>query len=175
MATTRRARRQLSSAWPPERGWGPVPQLGGQAGEVGKVARRAAHGQAVGCGRGQLVGDGGAQALVAGAPKNVGDPVGRAPAHPRLAGEARVRAQQDLDSGPARPDLGDDPRHLVDRAGRGVDVRAPQLGREQLAAAEHVQRQLAVAIIVPVNEAALLMAVQGIIRGIEVKNDLFGR
>src|ERR671911_1500359 len=54
LATTRRVRLQLSSAWPPERGWGPVPQLGGQAGEVGKAAGGTATGHALGLGGGQV-------------------------------------------------------------------------------------------------------------------------
>jgi hypothetical protein len=56
-----------------------------------------------------------------------------------------------------------------------ADVRTPQLGRQQVPAAEDVQRQIAVAIIIAVKEAALLVAVQGIIGRVEVENDLFGR
>ena len=41
--------------------------------------------------------------------------------------------------------------------------------------AEHVQRQIAVAIVVAVEEATFLVAVQRIVRGIEVENDLLGR
>ena len=39
-------------------------------------------------------------------------------------------------------------------------------------AAEHVERQVAVAVVVAVEEPALLMAVQGIVGGVEVENDL---
>ena len=42
-------------------------------------------------------------------------------------------------------------------------------------AAEHVKRQVAVAIIVAVEEAAFLMAVQRVVRGVEVEDDLPGR
>ena len=38
--------------------------------------------------------------------------------------------------------------YLLDRAGRRVQVGAPQLGDEQMAAAEHVERQVAVAIVI---------------------------
>jgi len=44
-----------------------------------------------------------------------------------------------------------------------------------MAAAEHVERQIAVAIVIAVEEPALLLAVQRIIRRIEVENDLFRR
>ena len=54
----------------------------------------------------------------------------------------------------------------------GVDVRAPQLGREQVPAAEHVERQVAVAVVVAMEEPALLMAVQRIVGGIEIEDDL---
>ena len=42
-------------------------------------------------------------------------------------------------------------------------------------AAEHVKRQVAVAIIVAVEEAAFLIAVQRVVRGVEVEDDLLGR
>ena len=42
-------------------------------------------------------------------------------------------------------------------------------------AAEHVKRQVAVAIIVAVEEAAFLMAVQRVVGGVEVEDDLLGR
>jgi hypothetical protein len=42
-------------------------------------------------------------------------------------------------------------------------------------AAKHVQRQIAVAIVVAVKEAALLMPVQRVVGGIEIEDDLFGR
>src|SRR5271165_6572234 len=44
-----------------------------------------------------------------------------------------------------------------------------------MAAAEHVKRQVAVAIVIAVEEPPLLLAVQRIIRRIEVENDLPGR
>ena len=51
----------------------------------------------------------------------------------------------------------------------------PELGRQQMPAAEHVKRQVAVAIIVAVEEPAFLMAVQRIVGGVEVEDDLLGR
>jgi hypothetical protein len=38
----------------------------------------------------------------------------------------------------------DDPLDLLDAAARRIDVRAPQLGREQMSATEDVERQIAV-------------------------------
>jgi hypothetical protein len=92
--------------------------------------------------------------------------------HQRLAGKAAVGAQQHPHAWPACPDLRDDAGHLLHRAGRGVDVRAPQLRRQQVPAAEHVERQVTVAIVVAVEEPAFLMAVQRIVGGVEVEDDL---
>ena len=45
-----------------------------------------------------------------------------APGHQRLAGKARIGAQKETHRGPALADAGDDPRHLLDAAGAGVDI-----------------------------------------------------
>ena len=44
-----------------------------------------------------------------------------------------------------------------------------------MATTEHVERQIAVAIIIAVEEPALLMAVQRVVGGVEVERDLPGR
>jgi hypothetical protein len=124
LATTRRSRLQLSRAWPPERGWGPVPQPGGQAGEVGEAAGENALGQALGCGFGQLRGDGADQALVARQAEDVIDGVGLAPRHQLLPSKAGIRAQQDLHPRPTRPDLADDAGYFI----RGTGGLAAGLG-----------------------------------------------
>ena len=46
------------------------------------------------------------------------------------------------------------------------------LGRQQIRAAEDVQRQIAVAIIVAVKEAPFLVPVQRVVGGVEIKDDL---
>jgi hypothetical protein len=51
-------------------------------------------------------------------------------------------------------------------------ARTPQLGNQQMAATEHVERQIAVAVVVTVEEPPFLLAVQRIIGRIKVKNDL---
>ena len=72
-----------------------------------------------------------------------------APGHQLLAGAAGVGAEQDPHLGPAPADAGDEARHRVLGAGRGVDVRAPELRRQQLPA-EHVGRQITPAVVVAV-------------------------
>src|SRR5918994_322008 len=175
LATTRRVRLQLSSAWPPERGWGPVPQPGGKAGEGGKAAGRTATGKALRFGCGQIFGERADQALVAREAEHVVDAVCLAPRHELVAGKPRIRAQQDLHPWPRGPVLAGGAGALLDRPRRGIDVRAAELGCQQVLAAEHIERQIAVAVVVAVEEAALLMPVQRVIRGVEVENDLLGR
>jgi len=60
-------------------------------------------------------------------------------------------------------------------ARRAVDVGFSELGDEQMAALEDVERQVAVAAIVAVEVAALLVTVQRIIGGVEVEHDALGR
>ena len=114
-------------------------------------------------------------AIVAGKPEHVVDAVLLAPRHQLLAGKAAVGPQDDPHLGPALADLRDDALDLLDGPGRGVDVGAPQLGRQQVPAAEDVQRQVAVAVVVAVEEAALLVAVQRIVGGVEIEDDALGR
>ena len=59
--------------------------------------------------------------------------------------------------------------------GAAVDVRRPELGRQQMPAAEHIERQIAVAVVIAVEEPAFLMAVQRVVGRVEVENDLLGR
>ena len=92
-----------------------------------------------------------------------------------LAGKATIGAQHDPHLRPAPPDVGHEARHLVLRPGRGVDVRAPQFCRQEMPAAEDIERQVAVTVVVAVEEPALLVAVQRIVGGVEVENDLLGR
>ena len=69
----------------------------------------------------------------------------------------------------------DDPRHLLHRPGRRVDVGTAQLGRQQMPAAEDVERQIAVAVVIAVEEAPFLMAVQRVVGGVEIEDDLLRR
>jgi hypothetical protein len=159
--------------------------------EVDEAPRRATLGQALGCGGGELFGDDADQAVIAGEAEDVVDAVGFAPRHQLVPGEAGVCPQHDLNPRPAGADLADDPFDLGQGPGRGVDVRAPQLGREQMPPAEHVQRQITVAVVVTVEEPALLMAMQrlparvgergpnpalsGQFRRVEIEDDRLGR
>jgi hypothetical protein len=115
------------------------------------------------------------QSAIARQPKQKIDAVVLAPSHQPLAGKARIGAQHDAYSRPAAADLGDNPAHFFDAAGTGVDVSRAQFGRQQMPAAVDVKRQIAVVVVVAVEEASLLMAMQRVVGGIEVKNDLWRR
>jgi hypothetical protein len=57
----------------------------------------------------------------------------------------------------------------------GVDVRGPQVGHQQLVAAEDVEGEEAVMVIVPVEEAPLLLAMDRVVGGVEVEDQGLGR
>ena len=98
-----------------------------------------------------------------------------APSHQLLARKARCRRATGCAPAASGADLRDDPRHLLHRTRRRVDVGAPQLGHQQMTAAEHVERQIAVAVVIAVEEPPLLLAVQRIVGRIEIEDDLLGR
>ena len=119
----------------------PVPAVAGGIEEVLEPARRLARLLVFGLCPGQIDGDLVEEPAVAGQAEEVIDALLLAPGHQLLAGEAEVGAEQDPYLGPAPADAGDEARHLVLGAGRGVDVRAPQFCRQQLTAAEHIERK----------------------------------
>ena len=115
------------------------------------------------------------QARVGRQAEQVSDTLGLAPRHQLLAAEARIAAQHDPHLRPAGPDAGDDPGDLVDRAGGPVDVGGAQLGAEQEPAAEDVERQVAIAVVVAMEEPTFLLAVDRVVGGVEVEHDLLRR
>jgi len=95
--------------------------------------------------------------------------------HDALAAKPRVAPEDDAYVGPclAQPLY----QQLEDRRGmlRTVDAAGAQVRAQQLLATEHVQRQVAVAVVVAVEEAALLLAVQRVVGGIEVQHQFLRR
>ena|SRR5450755_806158 len=89
--------------------------------------------------------------------------------------EAAVATQDDAHVGPCLPEPLD--QKLQDGAGvqGGIDVRRSQVGNQQMIAAQDIERQKAVAVVVAVEETIFLMTVHGIIGGIEVENEFCGR
>lgn len=71
--------------------------------------------------------------------------------------------------------MGDDALHLFERASGAVLVCFAQLGDEHEVSAEDVGWQVAMVPVVPMKKSALLPAVNGIVRGVEVEDDLVRR
>ena len=82
--------------------------------------------------------------------------------------ETAVGAHQNAHKRPTAANVGNDARHLLHRAGRGVDVRTPQFGGQQMAPAEHVERQVAVAVVIAVEEPPLLSPAEHVERQVAV-------
>lgn len=115
------------------------------------------------------------QAGIAGEAKQVIDAVGLAPRHQWLAGKARIGAQHDPHFGPASSDLPGDTRDLLDRTGRAVDVRAPQLRGRRMAATENIERPGSSSRHSSRGSTGLPDCHGWIIDGVEIEHDLLGR
>jgi len=153
----------------------PAPRAERGVAEVLEAARRLASADTFDRRADQLRGDRLFQPVIAGQAEHVVHAVRLAPCHQWLAREAGITAQQNACPGPAAADLCHDASDLLHRAGRGVHVRAAQLRHQQMSAAEDVERQVTVAIVVAVEELAFLIPMQWIVGGIEIKDDLFRR
>src|SRR5215470_18326024 len=92
-----------------------------------------------------------------------------------FAGEAGIGAQEDAHLGPAAANLGNDARHRLRRAVRRITARPPQLGIQQMASAEHVKRQITIAVVIAVEGPALLLPMHRVISGIKIDDDLARR
>ena len=139
-----------------------------------EAARRVLGAIALAAGLSQLAADRLHQALVPGQTEDVVDAVVLAPRHQIVAGKARIGPQDDLHVWPAGADLRDDARNLLLGAIGGILVGSPELGGEQVPATEDVERQIAVAVVVAVEVPALLLTVDGIVRGVQVDDHARG-
>src|SRR5690625_3737497 len=72
-------------------------------------------------------------------------------------------------------DLGDDALHLLKSAAAGIDISPAQPGCQQMITAEDIERQIAVAVIVAVEEAPFLLTADQIVRRIQIEYNLSGR
>src|SRR5580693_6397416 len=152
-----------------------APALARLPDEVTEAPRRFASALAVLLRRGEFGLDLSDEPTVLGQAKQEIDAVGLAPRHQRLASKTRIGTQQDAHLGPVLADLGDDPCSLLDAAGAGIDVGWTQFGRQQMPATEHVERQIAVAVVIAMEETLFLLPVQRVVGGVEVQGDLWWR
>ena len=113
-----------------------------------ETARRLAGAGAFRCGLRELAGDHRVEPFILRQAEQEMDAVVFAPRHQIIAGEAGIDAHQNAHRRPAAANLANDGRHRLHRAVRRVDARAPQLGVQQMASAEYVKRQIAVAVVI---------------------------
>ena len=95
-----------------------------------------------------------------------------APGEDRLAGEAAVSAQDDASFREALADEGNDPFQRFNRPVAGVAVARAQLRPYRPRADEAIEGQIAVVVVVTVEELPLLGAVDEAVGGVEIEHDL---
>jgi hypothetical protein len=110
----------------------------GPVGEVLEAPLRLAASAVLSLRLGKLDRDLGDQPGVLGQAEEIVDLIVFAPGHQVIAGEAGIRPQQNAYLGPGLADPGDDPRHLLDRAGAGIDIGLAQPGAEEMPPAKDI-------------------------------------
>ena len=142
------------------------PALQGAEAKVGEAPDRLLMLVREGFGLGQLGADGFFQAGIAGQTEQIVHLIVLTPGHQRLSGKAGVGPQQDLDLRSGTAQAGDDALDLFEGTGGGIDVGGSQQGAEQMAGAEDVEGQVAVAPVIAMKEPVLLLPVEGIVGGV---------
>ena len=138
--------------------------------EVGKDARRLCCRLVLKLCLARLSADDLAQAFVARQAQDIIDTVLFAPAHQLLATEAGVGAEHDVDHRPAGAQLPDDALHFRDRTSRRVLIGRPEPCAQQLIAGEDIKRQIAIVIVVAVEETLRLVTVESAVRWPQVSS-----
>src|SRR5262245_13682709 len=95
-----------------------------------------------------------------------------APGHHLLSRKAAVSPYENANTRPALADVGNDACHLLYGTVRRVEARHTQLGSQQMPSAEHVQRQVAITVVIAVIEPPLLLPMNRIIGGIKIEDNL---
>ena len=115
------------------------------------------------------------QPLIARQAQHVAHALLLAPRHQLLAAETRIGPHHNRHPGPPPPDLPDNPLHLFRRSRRRVLIRCPQPRTQQMLAGKNIQRQVALLVVIAVEKPALLPAVQGQIRHVQIQHDAVRR
>ena len=89
-----------------------------------------------------------------------------------MPAEAAVAAEDDAHARPLPPEARHEQLQYRPRMLRAVDLRAAQIRDKQPVAAEHVEGEEAVAVVVAVEEAPLLHPVDRVVRRVEVEHQL---
>jgi hypothetical protein len=67
--------------------------------------------------------------------------------------------------------FGDDPLHFLETLPHSHRLGRPQPSTQQLVATENVQRQIALMVLVTMEEARFLLSMQWRVRSIQIQND----
>lgn len=121
------------------------------------------------------VGPTGLQHRIAGDAHHVADVMTVAVGEDPIAAKPAVGTQDDPALREARPDRAH--QQLEDRGGMLGDVliAGAQVSHEQLRATKHVQGQETVMVVVAMEKAALLLAVDGVVGGVKIEDQLLER
>lgn len=134
----------------------------GQAMELGRVV--------------EFLADGSLEPAVAGEPQNRERRVMRfTEGHEWIATESRVASDDDTGLWPARADALVEERHELDHTPCAVLISGPEDRGKQVMSREGVEGEKTVFIVEAVEEAALLITVEGVVGGVEIDDDLVGR
>jgi hypothetical protein len=109
--------------------------------------------------------------FVASQPEHVLHAVRLAPVHEIVTAEAAIGTDDDGGCGPMSADVVHNAGNLFGRSIGSVVRRGPGLGCQQMPAAEDIQWQKAIAVVVAVEVPTFLIAVERIIGGIQVDDD----
>jgi len=93
------------------------------------------------------------------------------PTHQLVAAEAGIPAENDLRCRPHRPYLRHDSLYFLLAAEGRVMIGFAQTRAQNLFSAENVQRQIAIVVVIAVEESSLLLAVQRQVGSIHVQDD----
>src|SRR6266581_1287023 len=96
-----------------------------------------------------------------------------APTHQLLATETGIGAQNDSYFRPRRSHLRYDTLDLFQATCGRIGVRGPQTRTQQMLTGKNVERQIAVVVVIAMEEAVLLVPMQRHIRRVEIENDSF--
>src|SRR6266571_9441372 len=99
--------------------------------------------------------------------------MGFAPTHQLLAAETGIGAQDDSYFRPHRSHLRYDSLDLFQATRGSIAVGRTQTRTQQMLPAKNVERQIAIVVVVPMEEAAFLVSVQRHIGRVEIENDFF--
>src|SRR5208282_227052 len=97
-----------------------------------------------------------------------------APLQDLIPTESAVPTDDDLNVVPPRANHAHDAREFLRHSLGRVNIRAAELRAQKVVPAVDVQRQITIAVVMPVEEPSLLLAMQLVVRHIHIQHDLLG-